>query len=395
MDEVDALLSLPPLGSDKKQWGKWHRHVPTSIAVIERLRQAKEQLLSPEEKRRDQRSTVEEMQLVMMSATVGREVKEWIVNESEWLDDPEDLVIKDYASKPAFTLESDPVQPLQSTPAQAEVVRHHAVVVTPSSGTFRDVDPNAVEDFEADPDFPSVAASINSSADRNKGPGQGRGNPKNVPNLDPAVVEAVAEAFALELPPTAEANGEHAGDPGVPPVRALLLLPPTASLLRVVSALEALSVPCSPLLPSVASSSSSSSPPSENPPSSSPSSIPTPPVSEVLVASAAFAKGLDIPALTHVFLTFVPERDEEYLHLSGRVGRFVDPRSPTTDTSSRREDGDLLVPERRKGREERGRGKVVTFVVGEREGEGATGAEEARFAKMMRRMKIGLRPFTA
>jgi superfamily II DNA/RNA helicase len=42
----------------------------------------------------------------------------------------------------------------------------------------------------------------------------------------------------------------------------------------------------------------------------------------VLLATPNSIRGLDFPALTHVYTLFLPADEREYLHLAGRVGRI-------------------------------------------------------------------------
>jgi superfamily II DNA/RNA helicase len=45
----------------------------------------------------------------------------------------------------------------------------------------------------------------------------------------------------------------------------------------------------------------------------------------------AAVRGIDLPAISHVFIAGVPESDVEYLHLAGRVGRLGAESAPKGD----------------------------------------------------------------
>lgn len=42
----------------------------------------------------------------------------------------------------------------------------------------------------------------------------------------------------------------------------------------------------------------------------------------LLIASSYSSRGLDLPAVTHVYSTFLPKDESEYLHMTGRMGRI-------------------------------------------------------------------------
>ncbi|KAG1866452.1 P-loop containing nucleoside triphosphate hydrolase protein [Suillus tomentosus] len=140
------------------------------------------------------------------------------------------------------------------------------------------------------------------------------------PVFTPGMLEAVASAFALDVPNIA-----------------LLVLPATTSVRRVIFELNQLGVNAHSLdlVDNEAGRahllSKDRDIPDENP--------------TLLVSTLATTRGIDFPALTHVFLLGLPEEraGDVYQHVAGRVGRF--------------------------GR----RGKVITIVEGRRESEGKNG----------------------
>ncbi|EGO05207.1 hypothetical protein SERLA73DRAFT_45333 [Serpula lacrymans var. lacrymans S7.3] len=117
--------------------------------------------------------------------------------------------------------------------------------------------------------------------------------------INPAVLDAVAATFALDVPSIA-----------------LLVLPPTASVRRTVFDLRALGVNAHGMdltadeagrfhLLSKDGASVEESP-------------------TLLVSTLSTTRGIDLPALTHVFLVGIPDgrMADSYLHVAGRVSRF-------------------------------------------------------------------------
>lgn len=161
------------------------------------------------------------------------------------------------------------------------------------------------------------------------------------PVFTPGMLEAVASAFALDVPNIA-----------------LLVVPATTSVRRVIFELNRLGVSAHglDLVDNDAGRahllSKNGDIPDENP--------------TLLVSTLATTRGIDFPALTHVFLLGLPEgrAGDVYLHVAGRVGRF--------------------------GR----RGKVITIVEGRRENEGKNGKvcvrdDSKKVDTMLKKLGIG------
>jgi superfamily II DNA/RNA helicase len=161
------------------------------------------------------------------------------------------------------------------------------------------------------------------------------------PVFSPGMLEAVASAFALDVPNIA-----------------LLVVPATTSVGRVIFELNQLGVNAHglDLVDNEAGRahllSKNKDIPDENP--------------TLLVSTLATTRGIDFPALTHVFLLGLPEgrAGDVYQHVAGRVGRF--------------------------GR----RGKVITIVEGRRENEGNNGKvcvkdDSKKMAIMLKKLGIG------
>lgn len=133
--------------------------------------------------------------------------------------------------------------------------------------------------------------------------------------MNPAILEAVATTFALEVPQVA-----------------LLVLPATAPVRKVIFELRQLGVDAHSLdlLGSEASrvylQSQESEGRSENP--------------TLLVSTLATTRGVDFPALSHVFLLGMPPGrcGDGYLHMAGRVGRFGRQGKVVTVLEARKED---------------------------------------------------------
>jgi len=118
--------------------------------------------------------------------------------------------------------------------------------------------------------------------------------------FDPAMLEAVAATFALDVPRIA-----------------LLVLPATAAVRKVIFELQQLGVNAHPfdLVGNEASrrhvlSRTPDGVSDENP--------------MLIVGTLATIRGVDLPDLSHVFILGVPEgrAGDAYLHVAGRVGRF-------------------------------------------------------------------------
>ncbi|KAG1875647.1 P-loop containing nucleoside triphosphate hydrolase protein [Suillus subalutaceus] len=161
------------------------------------------------------------------------------------------------------------------------------------------------------------------------------------PVFSPGMLEAVASAFALDVPNIA-----------------LLVVPATTSVRRVIFDLKQLGVNAHglDLVDNEAGRghllSKDRDIPDENP--------------TLLVSTLATTRGIDFPALTHVFLLGLPEgrAGDVYQHVAGRVGRF--------------------------GR----RGKVITIVEGRRENEGERGKvcvrdDSKKMDIMLKKLGIG------
>ncbi|KAG2159743.1 P-loop containing nucleoside triphosphate hydrolase protein [Suillus bovinus] len=161
------------------------------------------------------------------------------------------------------------------------------------------------------------------------------------PVFTPGMLEAVASTFALDVPNIA-----------------LLVLPATTSVRRVIFELNQLGVNAHSLnlVDNEAGRahllSKDRNIPDENP--------------TLLVSTLATTRGIDFPALTHVFLLGLPEggAGDVYQHVAGRVGRF--------------------------GRQ----GKVITIVEGRRESEGKNGKvcvrdDSKKMDIMLKKLGIG------
>lgn len=129
------------------------------------------------------------------------------------------------------------------------------------------------------------------------------------------MLEAIATTFALDVPNIA-----------------LLVVPATASVRRVIFELNQLGVNAHglDLVDNEAGRehllSKNSDVPDENP--------------TLLVSTLATIRGIDFPALTHVFLLRLPEvrAGDVYVHVAGRVGRFGRQGKVITVVEGRRED---------------------------------------------------------
>ncbi|KAG6329940.1 hypothetical protein ID866_9150 [Astraeus odoratus] len=299
VDEIDSLLRWAPSHvrgpRKKKVLRKIEKHPMTLLQIMDALF-ASETANRPWSHRKaflsDQHAPAQRPQLVFLSATLRNRLRTALYGAFGWLkrDHVAQLIWAPSKSHPAHALnrtvdhhvlvvsEDGSIKNLPGARSCKEVEHHQSIeanTTTESGDEFLYEEEDAMLD-EADADSMDLPLTVN-----------------------PVMLEAVASIFALDVPRVA-----------------LLILPASASVRRVIFELRQLGVDAHALdlLGNEAGGahllSRDASVPSENP--------------TLLVSTQATTRGIDFPALSHVFLLGVPREraGDAYLHFGGRVGRF-------------------------------------------------------------------------
>lgn len=237
---------------------------------------------SVEEWRNDVEAEEEIPQLVMSSATLRVHLKDYLFGESGWLNGYNLVKINGVIPGAAHEEEKKKMGKTE-----------HSILVVSDTGV-RNVD-GAVErlseEREAEEEADDEYYEIGTKGDSVR---QTRRLYDNTPSpFNPVALEAIAAAFALDVP-----------------AAALLVLPSSAPVRRAVYELQTLGVNAYGLDMLDHHRERKADP-------------------TLLVATLATTRGLDLPSLTHVFVLGIPEGPavtgrtvDAYLHVSGRVGRF-------------------------------------------------------------------------
>lgn len=286
VDEVDSLLEWVPSrkshSTQKKIQKKQEKHPMVLRRVMDMLFTSKTSFHAP----------VQRPQLILLSATMRRKLRDALYGDFGWL-------------KPG-NVTSLIRAPSKSLPAHAlnRMAIHHVLVVS-EDGSIRNL-PGACPAKEGEKSWSAEnegAACIEGVDDSLYEEDEAvfdeadAGIAEAPLAVNPAMLEAVASAVALDVPRAA-----------------LLVLPATASVRKIVFELRQLGVDARAfdLLGNEASPVSQDvvDVPAENP--------------VLLVSTLATTRGMDLPMLTHVFLFGVPggRSGDSYLHVGGRVGRF-------------------------------------------------------------------------
>ncbi|KAH9898104.1 P-loop containing nucleoside triphosphate hydrolase protein [Cubamyces lactineus] len=330
VDEVDYLIETVPMLADKRTMAKLERKInqhpgPTRLLLNHIYSSANERLektSSHQGKHSKRELEHTRPQLVMMSATLRNHLRKFLLADSGWFTKESGKLVR-------ITGEVSPHDPKkpQATEDVAEGtiggtgIEHHVLVVS-KHGDVKNIE-GAIEN----PAVASQESKVTTSSDDQAGlppqPESSQAPDDDVelggcfsilttkaaliltlatdvpPQLNPDALEAVAAAFAIDVPSVA-----------------LLVLPSDASVQRVVNELSSYGVNARPLdvvkdksgrahlmrqdLDAIA----------ENP--------------TLLVATLASTRGLDLPELKHVFILGVLDNGavDSYLHVAGRVGRF-------------------------------------------------------------------------
>ncbi|CCL98300.1 uncharacterized protein FIBRA_00294 [Fibroporia radiculosa] len=252
-------------------------------------------------------------QLIMASATFRVPLRHFVLVRSGWFPKSRDNLIRIMGSSVPDNLVKPSTEDVARHSLGGSFIQHHALVVS-EDGSIKNItgaaDPPQPEDtMSSDSSISGHTITVNATALSPPDSGINEDHMDFESIGDDIVVEslpfkynmleAVSEAFALDVPRLA-----------------LLVLPASAPLRRVVTALCEFGVDARNLdifqeeARSGYLSQETSRPPSDNP--------------TLLVGTLASIRGLDLPELTHVFILGLPEDRpvDTYLHAAGRVGRF-------------------------------------------------------------------------
>ncbi|KIJ40177.1 hypothetical protein M422DRAFT_257010 [Sphaerobolus stellatus SS14] len=269
VDEADYQLPVPRPKASEKKWMHWERHPPPALTLLNALFEGRSK------KNRGDKATASRfpLQAVFSSATLEQQTKSFLF-KSPWLAAASETVRVDY-SKANIIGE----------------IKHHVLTVTPD-GRMRD---SRIIRESKNPSWRDTYVKAKPSTPA-------------APVLSPHLLEGIATTFALIVPRFA-----------------LLILPATSAVKTVVAELQALGVNARGLglqdedrgKAELLQSSLKKFSTGVRPHTSDDEVVP-----DLLVATQPSIRGLDFPELTHVFMAGAPEDPEEYLHASGRVGRF-------------------------------------------------------------------------
>ncbi|KAG9041109.1 hypothetical protein FS837_012726 [Tulasnella sp. UAMH 9824] len=371
VDEVDAMLSLPPKDASKKDLAAWNRHIPPVIQILDGIYGKRKGNDGYDDERGGAVGLKPRPQLILASATLNAHVRGYVFTQTNWLKRPSeerqgrsvrenDLVARlEYADAPLASAEAGATSNSSEAAKALEggVVRHSCVVVS-ETGESRNIDMTA--EVEKEP-FQPLTKTEKKRAKEERERRNEQLRSKAAATKPPSnLIQALAVQFALDVPSLA-----------------LLVVPPTSSVRQIVEDFRELGVEAeavelaetakgrtdlvasaSPIPP--APSTTSPAPAESTNDAEQTSSSETP---RLLISNLANTRGLDFPSLTHVFVlgTDVVKAPSDYTHIAGRVGRFG------------------------KG------GHVITFVEdgsASEEAAGASGADEGRMKRLYRKLDI-------
>ncbi|KIJ68564.1 hypothetical protein HYDPIDRAFT_146830 [Hydnomerulius pinastri MD-312] len=302
VDEVDAMLDLPNikrLGRGPREVRSQQRkHVPVLAQVLDLIypQKGNERIFARSVPFREELLgqglvPARRPQLIMLSATMRTKLRAALTGAFGWvkLGSVLKLIKKGKAAVPAHSLDRTAV--------------HHVLVVS-KTGDIKNIEGARPPQIAA---TPIAAEGANENDEDVFFDDDDLELPDNVDkellngpiSVDPAMLEAVATTFALEVPRIA-----------------LLVLHPSATVHKIVFELRQLKVNAQPfnLVENEASRahllSRNIGDAEENP--------------TLIVGTLATVRGVDFPELSHVFMLGVPEErhGDVYLHVAGRVGRF-------------------------------------------------------------------------
>ncbi|KAH0838221.1 P-loop containing nucleoside triphosphate hydrolase protein [Lanmaoa asiatica] len=328
VDEVDALLRVPsnnlPKERKKASRKKPEKHIPDLVRILDRLYPASRdnqwmyrhsQLVRDGSLEQDRGAPACRPQLIMISATLRNRLQRALFSTFGWVQRREVLkfIKKRSSALPTHRLGRSAV--------------HHVLVVS-KTGDIKNIigarplqrdtsgDASLLEKDVADHNDDGDVVYYEDDDDDDELVHDADKELLHAPlAFDPAMLDAVAATFALDVPRIA-----------------LLVLPATAAVRKIIFELRQLGVNAHPfdLVANEASRthvlSQMDEASDENP--------------ALIVATLATVRGIDLPDLTHVFMLGVPEgrSGDAYLHVAGRVGRFGRQGKVITILEERREE---------------------------------------------------------
>ncbi|KAG1749885.1 P-loop containing nucleoside triphosphate hydrolase protein [Suillus paluster] len=319
VDEVDSLLQVVPQKGSKHAREKAERlnekHPPILKTVLDVLYTNTKTSSSQLRKRllEMKLAPIHRPQLIMLSATMRNRLRTAFFGTYGWFRSGQvlKLIKASSSSRAAHGLNRTITHHILVVSQDGSVKniagarKPRALAPPDSSGTANSyVEDEEEEEFIFDEDDEALLVD-DTDTDMLQAP----------PVFTPGMLEAVASAFALDVPNIA-----------------LLVVPATTSVRRVIFELNQLGVNAHGLdlvdneAGRVHLLSKNSDIPDENP--------------TLLVSTLATTRGIDFPALTHVFLLGLPEgrAGDVYQHVAGRVGRFGRQGKVITVLEGRRED---------------------------------------------------------
>jgi len=243
-------------------------------------------------------------QLVMSSATLRSHLEHYLFSESGWLN--KDNLLKVKGTMKTGVVETTGTSDRGGTDGfEASGITHSVLLVSdtgienvagaiPSRSNTEQHQPIDAETLFANPTKSGVAEIDEESTAKYS---------KTVSPFNPNAIEAIATAFALDVPKVA-----------------LLVLPSSSPIQRAVYDLREMGVDAHSLDLFKVNKGASYLVPGTGAGEDSPT---------LLVSTLATTRGLDLPELTHVFILGIPggpkvtgRTVDTYLHIAGRVGRF-------------------------------------------------------------------------
>ncbi|KAI0800971.1 P-loop containing nucleoside triphosphate hydrolase protein [Fomes fomentarius] len=315
VDEADYLIESVPIMSDKYAMMKIERRInkhpgPTRLLLnhiydTENIRRKdsyqmfRRQSPRGEDQRRD--DFLQAPQLVMMSATLRNHLKRFLLADSGWFAKEQGMLVRITGDASSHYPQSSKIAP-EEDHAEFAVggtgLQHHVLVVTKDGDVVNikgAVNPPAAQSEES-ADASEAAVELPPPSAMQAYDVQESDEPSP---FDPDTMEAIAVAFALDVPSVA-----------------LLVLPSEAPVQLAVRDLRLLGVNAHRL--DVVRDETGKThlmrrdfdTAAENP--------------TLLVSTLASTRGLDLPELSHVFILGILDggKVDSYLHVAGRVGRF-------------------------------------------------------------------------
>ncbi|KAG8931389.1 sedoheptulose-7-phosphate:D-glyceraldehyde-3- phosphate transaldolase [Tulasnella sp. 417] len=371
VDEVDAMLALPPKDASKKDLTAWNRHIPPVIQILDGIYGKRKGNDGYDDERGGAVGLKPRPQLILASATLNAHVRGYVFTQTNWLKRPSeerqgrsvrenDLVARlEYAGAPLASVAADATANSSEAANALEggLVRHSCVVVS-ETGESRNIDMTA--EVEKEP-FQPLTKGEKKRAKKERERRNEQLRSKSAATKPPShLIQALAVQFALDVPSLA-----------------LLVVPSTSSVRQIVEEFRDLGVEAeavelaetakgrTDLVGSASQTSlaSSTAPPTPAEPTDAEEQTLSTETPRLLISNLSNTRGLDFPSLTHVFVlgTDVIKIPSDYTDIAGRVGRFG------------------------KG------GHVITFVEdGSTAGDvvGTSGADEGRMKRLYRKLDV-------